>query len=296
MENDEILILPTDLVTLTKTNHVSEIQYLQHMNTKQTIQKINSKSYVLLETGEVKDFKKTENRSEGLKSLYKTFKKLRYLINNNFIGAQNELFVTLTFAPDRKGWRPTLGDNDYLALCFKNFIRKMKRKYGRIEFLRVVEPHADGHAHYHVLLRFDDHKKMYIHSSDLAKIWGEGFTVVHSLKNVDNIGAYVSAYLTDIELTEKTGMDECLSGHKTEVLEKEGKKYIKGGRMKYYPTGKQIYNKSKGIVEPVRKRMTYEKAKKIVGPGRPTYEKNINVENAEFTNKIRYENYNSLRL
>ena len=49
--------------------------------------------------------------------------------------------------------------------------------------------------------------------------------------------------------------------NKKEVIEKDGKKYIKGGRVRYYPTGTQIYNKSKGIVEPERLKMKYAEAK-----------------------------------
>src|SRR5699024_9909167 len=120
---------------------------------------------------------------------------------------------------------------------FRKFTSKLKRRYGSVEYIRVLEPHEDGHAHLHVLLKFVDYKKMYIPNKDLANIWGNGFVTVHSLKNIDNIGAYVSAYLADVELTEKTGHDEMFNSKETEIIEKGDKKYIKGGRLKYYPTG-----------------------------------------------------------
>lgn len=297
MEDEEILIKSSDLVTVTKMNHVTEIQYMAKRNSSVNIRKINSDEYVDLVTGEIKEFKKTDDRSQGLNSLRQTFKKLRYLINNNFKGSKNELFITLTYAPDGSNWRPTLSDSDYLSKTCKAFQRKLKSKYGSIEFIRVLEPHEDGHAHYHMLIRFDDYKKIYISNYDLNSLWGNGFVTIHSLKDVDNIGAYVSAYLTDIELTEKTGFDEIMADNRNvEVIEKDGKKYIKGGRVKYYPTGKQIYNKSKGIIQPERTVMKYSEAKKIVGSGQPTFEKNIFIEKNEFSNKIRFESYNSKRL
>lgn len=292
----DISIGQNEIVTVTRMNHLTEIQYMEKMNTRQTIKKLSSDEYLNLDTGEIKRFEKTENRSEGVISLYKTFKKLRYLINNNFSGAKNELFITLTYAPDGSKWRPMLSDSDYLSKTCKAFQRKLKSKYGSIEFIRVLEPHEDGHAHYHMLIRFDDYKKIYISNSDLNSLWGNGFVTIHSLKDVDNVGAYVSAYFTDIELNQSTGNDLINSSDSNGVIEKDGKKYIKGGRLKYYPTGKQIYNKSKGIKEPVRKTMTYKNAKKIVGSLQPTFEKNILIENDKFSNKIRHESYNSKRV
>lgn len=294
--DNDVIVTPNDLVTITRMNHVTEIQYMECMNTQQRIQKLSEDRYLVLDTGEVKEFIRTENRSESKTGLYKTFKKLRYLINNNFIGAANELFVTLTFAPDSDGYRPLIKDTDYLAASCKAFQQRLRRKYGCVEFIRVLEPHEDGHAHYHMLIRFDDYDKIYIPNEELNRLWGKGFVNVHSLKDIDNIGAYVSAYLSDIELNVQTGLDECRQNNNAQVLEKDGKKFIKGGRVKYYPSGTQIYNKSKGIKEPGRSRMKYKNAKKIVGSRKPTFEKNIVLDGEEFTNKLRFESYNSKRL
>lgn len=293
---EHFVIGDKDIVTVTKMNHITEIQYMQRRNTRQSIQKLSSEEYVVLDTGEVKLFEKAENRSEGKISLYKTFKKLRYLINNNFTGSKNELFVTLTFAPNDLGWRPTVGDTDYLAKAFKVYLQRLKRCYGSVDFIRVLEPHEDGHAHYHVLLKFIDKDSVFIKNSDMAKLWSKGFVKIHSLKDVDNIGAYVSAYLTDVEFNEQAVLKSMLAGENVEVIEKDGKKYIKGGRVKYYPTGKQIYNKSKGILEPERTTMYYSKAKKIVGSAKPTFEKNIVIETNDFSNVLRFESYNSKRV
>lgn len=297
MVDKEISIPDKHLVTVTKMNHITEIQYMEKMNTRQNIKKISSDKYVVLDTGEIKEFKRNEKKSDNVNSLYKTFKRLRYLINNNFKGKRNELFVTLTFAKDENGWRPDCGDTEFLSVCFKKFMRLLKREYGSIEFVRVLEPHWDGHAHYHVLLRFDDLSSVFIPANEFRdSYWKMGGVKIHSLKDVDNIGAYVSAYLTDVEVNKKTELDECATGKPTEIVEREGKRYIKGGRLKYYPLGVQIYNKSKRVVEPKRAVMTYEKAKKIVGSGQPTFEKNIVIEKDDFTNSIRFESYNSHRL
>lgn len=291
-------VMNDEIVTFTKMNHISEIQYLSAVNTKARTRKLNAEEYVDLRTGEIKQFELSETRADNVNSLKKTFKKLRYLINNNFVGNPNEFFITLTFSPDESGWRPSVADTEYLAKCMKVFIQRLKRKYGQIEFVRVLEPHEDGHAHFHMLIRFDDYDKIYIPNSELNALWGYGFVQINNLKNVDNIGAYVSAYFSDIELNEQTGHDELMSAtDKTEILEKSGKKYIKGGRLKYYPPGVQIFNKSKGLQYPDRKKMTYLEAKEKAGSLQPTFQKSmiLSDDDNDFELSIRYEYYNSKR-
>lgn len=294
----------SDIVTVTKMGHITEVQFMQKMNRSATIKKLSKDEYCDLATGEIKEFKHTEVRTDSYNSLRQTFKKLRYLINNNFRGEKNELFVTLTFAPDKNGWRPMLGDNIYLAKCFKNFREKLERKYGKdsVKFIRVLEPHADGHAHYHVLLRFDGYDSIYIPNAEFEKIWGYGYVKIHSLKNVDNIGAYVSAYLTDVEFNEETDTGTVITAMQEDrqleikMVDGEEKKFIKGGRLHMYPSGKQIYNKSKDMSMPERATMTYKNAKKIVGSAEPHYAKKYEIESDDFTNTVIFEQYNSERL
>lgn len=303
-EAEKAVIALSDIVTVTKMGHITEIQYMQKMNRSATIKKLSKDEYCDLATGEIKEFTHTQNRAQSYKSLRKSFKDLRYLISNNFSGRKNELFITLTFAPDDNGWRPMVGDNKYLSKCFKAFHRKLEGKYGKdsVKFIRVLEPHADGHAHYHVLLRFDGYDNIYIPNAELEKVWGFGYVKVHSLKNVDNIGAYVSAYLSDVELNDQTDVKTVCTAlqedRKVEIKTVDGKekKFIKGGRLHMYPSGKQIYNKSKGLAMPERETMTYKNAKKIVGTATPHYSKKYEIESDDFTNTVIFEQYNSKRL
>jgi len=142
LDKETAIISLSDVVTVTKMGHITEVQYMQKMNHSPTIKKLSKDEYVDLSTGEIKEFKHTENRAQGYKSLRKTFKNLRYLINSNFFGRKNELFITLTFAPDQKGWRPMVGDNRHLSKCFTAFNRKLEGKYGKenLQFIRVLEP------------------------------------------------------------------------------------------------------------------------------------------------------------
>lgn|SRR5574337_68457 len=287
-------IQPNDIVTVTKMNHLTEIQYMEKMNRTASIRKLNKDEYVLLETGEIKQFEHTENRSESYNSLRQTFKKIRYLINNNFVGGSNELFVTLTYPG------ANMNDPKKLYKDLDKFIKKLKYRYKSettIDYLHVVEPHERGGFHVHSLLRFNELKSIFIPNAELADIWGHGFVTIERIGDVDNIGAYLSAYLADVELNEETVAVAMREGR--EVIEKEingeTKRFIKGGRLHMYPPKFRIFRKSTGIAFPERKTMSYKNAKKVVGSAQPHYSKTYSIETDEFSNTLAFEQYNSKR-
>lgn len=289
-----VIIPDGDLVTVTKMNHIVEVQHMQKMNRKAHIKKLDKDRYIYLGSGEIKEFDHIENRSQSFNSLRQTFKKLRYLINNNFTGAGNELHVILTYAEN-------MTDTKRLYKDYEKFIKRLRYKYkdiSSIDYISVVEPQGRGAWHCHVLLRFNEIDKVYIENSELAELWGHGFVTIRSLKDVDNIGAYLSAYLTDVELTEDNIISFVDTDYVIVVKEVNGqeKNIVKGGRLHLYPSGMNLFRKSKGIVYPERQRMKYKEIKKIVGSAEPTYQKSITVENDDFTNTINYEQYNLKRL
>ena len=294
-DHEQVLfgIKPTSVVTLTEMGHISEIQRMERQNQQQTIRKISKDEYIVLETGEIKEFNHIENRSQSMNSLRQTFKKLRYLINNNFVGAKNELHMTLTYAEN-------MTDTERLYADFKRFMMRLKRKYKgqSIDYLNVIEPQERGAWHCHLLLRFNDVGSVFLENKKIAEMWEQGFVTIRSLAEVDNIGAYLSAYLSDIELTDETETLAYTDG--TEIVEKtvEGqkKKFIKGGRLHMYPPSMKLYRKSRGIVPPTRKKMTYEDAKKAVGSAQPHYSKTYDILTDDFKNTIHFEQYNSKRV
>ena len=291
-KTDEVIIKPNDLVTVTKMGNITEIQHMEKMNTRQTIQKISKHQYVVLETGEVKDFELSANRSENINSLRKTMKKMRYLINNNFYGKKNELALTLTYEEN-------MTDTKRLEEDLESFIDKLRYRYKgktKIEYMHVIEPQGRGAWHSHTLLRFEDLKYIYIPNDEIRKMWGQGIVTVKHLNNVDNIGAYLTAYLTDIEFTDENVRLEHI-GSTIEEKEVNGvkKKFIKGGRLFLYPPGMNLFRKSNGIKYPEREKMTYKKAKKEVGFAEPNFSSVTKIENDDFKNTISFEEYNSKR-
>lgn len=302
MDDREVVINPNEYVTVTAMNHIVEVQHMEKMNSKANIKKLDKNTYVDIGTGEVKEFKHSENRKDNYNSLRQTFKKLRYLINNNFVGQGNELHVTLTY-------KDNMTDTVRLYNDFKRFMTRLKRKYKKdttIDYLMVVEPQERGAWHCHTLIRFNDLKSVYIPNqfdkdtqesidAPLYDMWEQGWVTIHSLKDVDNIGAYLSAYLADVELTEENVGQAFKNDGEVKIKEVEGKKYIKGGRLHMYPPGMNLYRKSKGIVEPERVKMRFKDVKKIVGAATPHYGKKITIQDGEFDNTIQYLQYNKKR-
>jgi hypothetical protein len=291
---DEVFISENALVKVTKMNHIVEVQHMEKMNRKANIKKLDSNTYLDIATGEIKEFNHSENRQQNYNSLRQTFKKLRYLINNNFTGKGNELHIILTY-------KENMTDTDTLYKDFKRFFMRLKRKYQdktSIDYLTVVEPQGRGAWHFHVLMRFNELDKVYIKNKDLRELWGQGFVTIKSLKDVDNIGAYLSAYLADVELTEENILHAAAQQLEIQekVVEGQEKKFIKGGRLHMYPPGMNLYRKSKGILEPEREEMAFHRVKKIVGSRKPHYQKAITISDGEFENTISYLQYNTKRI
>lgn len=285
-------------VKIVNMGHIVEVMAIDKCNFEGLpITKLSKDTYLVNETGEILDYKHTENRTQNKDNLRKTFKKIRHLINYNFKGNQNELTFTITY-------KENMTDTKKLYEDFRRFILRLKYKYSNIDYLSVVEPQARGAWHCHVLVKFNDLKKVYIPNKEIAEMWGHGFVKVKSIrKDVDNMGAYLSAYLGDVEVNDENMEYICHEyiGKRFELkeveIEGQKKKFIKGGRLNLYPTGMNIYRKSKGIKYPPEEWIYYSQVKKIVGTATPNYSRVLNIiddDNKEI-NSITYEQYNLKR-
>lgn len=176
------------------------------------------------------------------RSLKRIFKELRQLIANNCEGGEKELFVTLTYAEQTSDYKQIHKD-------FKNFWDRLKTAYPSygLEYISVVEPHASGMFHLHVLLKATTADHLFIPNETMERIWGHGFTKTERLEDIDHIGAYVIAYMTDAEIPPDAVSEYEMYG---DVVEKDGKKYIKGMRLDFYPDGMQIARHSRGMIRP----------------------------------------------
>lgn len=281
-DGNDFSIQPDDFVTVTLMNDIYEIQYLQKSNRHSNILKIDSDRYVVKSTGEIKYYEHTETRSQSDNSIKQTMKKLRYLINANFSGQKNELWATLTFRDTNIAKRPNV-----IYRKFNKFIKRLNYKHKeKLEYIAILEPHginnndiSDWHGfHLHLLLKSSS-SSLYIPYHEFERIWGLGMCRIERLQGIDNIGAYLSAYLTNAELSDTDSKE---------------KKYIKGSRLWLYPKGVRIYRKSKGIQYPKRIKMPYQSARDMIGI-EPHYTKTYKIENDNFENIVIFEQFNKKR-
>lgn len=290
-------------VKITEMGNITEIMYMEKNHVGGfPIKKISKTEYVLLDTGEIKEYSfHAENRSQNKDNLRRTFKKIRELINTNFVGDKNELAFTITY-------KENMTDYKVLYKDFEKFMKRLKYKYPNTDYISVVEPQGRGAWHCHILLKLNDVKKAYIANKEVAELWGHGFVSVKAIsKEVDNLGAYLSAYLGDVEINDNNLNDLVSQGivqpgksFSIKEIEVDGKakKFIKGGRLHLYPVGMNIYRCSRGIKQPKVSHISYNDAKKIVGAATPNYSSHIKIldDDGTIINGITYEQYNMKRL
>jgi hypothetical protein len=206
------------------------------------MQKISKDQMVNRQTGEVKDIHHVTSRADpkNYESLRATFKKLKRIIGANFKGGQSELWITLTYKDS------PMKDSERLYKDFKIFMKRLRKETGKyLAYIVVIEPQRSGSLHAHLLLKTLDKSRLYIENSVVAQLWGQGFVNVRRLKDSDNVGAYLMAYLTNIDIN---NLED-----KPDNRKKISKKIIKGGRLGLYPINMQIYRRSRyGIVNPIK--------------------------------------------
>jgi hypothetical protein len=287
--------------------------WIEKRNTQMYIRKISSDYYIDLReapdpvTGELilHEFNRSENRAQNKAGVAKSLAHGRDLLNTNITDVANCRWVTLTYAEN-------MTDPKQLYEDFKNFNKRMRYKLGeKYEYIVAMEPQGRGAWHAHVVMIFE-HKAPFIPNAELAEVWGHGFVTIKKLDDVDNVGAYLTAYLGDMDLQEAIdtrqvnipagcSADNVIGEGIKEVEvdvdgEKIKKKYLKGGRLHMYPPKFNIFRYSRGIKQPTVEMMSADKAEKKVSADTLTFEKTLKIENGDdFETLLNYRYYNSKR-
>lgn len=299
---DEIPAMnPVLPVKVTSMGNVIEVQYMSKRNCKQTVKMLpGGEQYMICSTGEIKDIVHYETRNDNKKGLYKTFATARGIINANVTDVSKVRWCTLTYAEN-------MTDPKQLYTDFRDFNKRFqyyckKQGYSKPEYIVMMEPQGRGAWHAHLLYIWQDMKAPFIPNKDLAEIWGHGYVKVKKLDNVDNVGAYLTAYLGDMELMEACELDEMPIGKvkKVEVLEdgkKVNKAILKGARLNLYPANFNMLRCSRGVKRPDEEMMSQEMARKKVSGATKTFEKAvklIDIEN-DFESVLIKQQYNKVR-
>lgn len=234
------------------SGNVTELRAMDRSyNNLRHIKRINQNEYYDTRTGEVKEYQHREqNRTRNMN---RSFERLRQLINTNFTGEINERHITLTYAE-------RMTDFDKASMDFKRFWEKLHYHYPDLEFIRIIEPQQTGSWHIHTLLKSKNYRNLSIPLEQLETLWGHGFIRKTTTLGCDNVGAYFTALLKNLDVFED------------DTKEEADRQYIvKNARLRFYPPNKRFYGYSKGIVQPTRFKTTYKEALKFVNERNLTY-------------------------
>lgn len=298
---DNVIVCEDAKVRVKEMGNITEIMYSDTYDSKCSIKKLDKDTYMDLRSGEIKEFKKMENRACDIASIRKSLGRLRDYLNTNITDVNKCRWVTLTYAENMTDPRKLYDD-------FKNFNKRLryhlKQKY---EYIVAMEPQGRGAWHCHMVMIFDNNAP-YIPNDKMADIWGYGFTTTKKLDDVDNVGAYLTAYLGDMDVDEAVQDNEVLhralngSMQVKEVeVEVDGvkvkKSYLKGARLYMYPPQFNLYRCSRGIKQPTVYYDTEKNAQKKVSAGTLTYQKSIQLidQSNDFSKVLDYRYYNSIR-
>lgn len=248
------------------TGRQIEITYCDYRNTKQNIQKISNKEYINLIDGTINKFEKKDSRIDNIDSVKKTIKNLRDIINSNCEKSENILFVTLTY-------KENMTDRKRLMHDFEIFHKRWKRyhlkNYGYSpKYICVPEPQGRGAWHCHIIFIYPE-KPHYIENKKVAEMWGNGFVNIKKCDDIDNIGAYLSSYLTNTPTK-------------------------KGGRLHMYPVGMHMFRTSNDIKKPTIYYDSIENITKLLQNYDLTYWCSYEMENEKFSNRIEKRFYKKI--
>ena len=138
-------------------------------NLKKYIRK-DKDHYIDIDTGELLEYSR-KSQYKTKKEIVKAMKYLRELIQANFKGNFNELFITVTC-------RNEVTDIRKIKRYAKYFIKKLKKKYPekQFEYIYKFERQENQNWHIHFLIKDIKNKQLYIPNENIETIWNRGFT------------------------------------------------------------------------------------------------------------------------
>ena len=257
--------------------NIIEKMYLSKKNKRATVIRLPGEKMLIVRTGEIRRIQHMENRLECKNSLKKTMRRLRNLLNANIDDVSKCRWVTLTYAENMTDTKQLYEDFRKFNIRLKHYCKK--HDYRNYEYIVAMEPQGRGAWHCHVVYIFEN-KAPFIANDELRRIWGHGFVTIKRLDDVDNVGAYLTAYLCDMEYEEAVKSGVPIKQYATELKEveyeedgiKKSKYYVKGGRLYMYPPKFNLYRCSRGVKKPIEEYMTENDALKKVSAATLTFQ------------------------
>lgn len=257
-------------------------------------------NFVICATGEIKDVEHHTTRKDNKKGLYKTFANARGLINSNVTDVSKVRWCTLTYAENMTDPKQLYQDFEKFNKRFQYYCKS--KGYSKPEYIVMMEPQGRGAWHAHLLYIWQDMKAPFIPNEEFRALWGHGFVRIKKLDNVDNVGAYLTAYLGDMEIdeidiTRAVGKQCKIVEVEDENGQKVSKAIVKGARLDLYPANFNMLRCSRGVKRPIEEMMSQVEASKKVSGATKTFESAIKLTDSDtnFENIIIKEQYNKIR-
>lgn len=244
--------------------NVVEVTWIDCKNTTCHAIKLDGAHWVDPDTGEIHEYERSsEKRTDNTQELLKTFATIRALVNTNCKDPRRIRWITLTYAEN-------MTDTQRLYDDFRKFWQRFKRRWGKADYVAVVEPQGRGAWHVHVIAIWSE-KAPYVPNAELRECWGHGFVKVNAVTDsCDNLGAYLSAYLANVP--DEKGEEVAQSDGTTKRIKKRG-------RLGMYPAHMQIYRTSRGIKRPevfwADSKENTERYARMVDGRTPVYEREV---------------------
>jgi hypothetical protein len=262
-----------------RAGDIIDVRKTENRNNKMSIAKISADEYVILETGEVKQFNRTADRSQT-DYMKTSMDNLRSIINANCTIKRSCAWFTVTY-------RDNMTDHKQLMKDWEKFWKRLKYSLPfDLEYITAVEPQERGSWHMHVILIRTDGRSLYIPQKALLDMWGHGGVNIKRLEDSDNVGAYLTAYLTNTATLDADGSIDI-------------KSIKKAMRLHLYPPKMKFYRTSKGIKIPEWVDIPDAQTKTVIESCTPNYRQIKEIIDDTDGNKRRqtivYEQYNMKR-
>ena len=213
--------------------------------------KLSKHEYVNLETEEVMQYKTNEIKTE--EAIKKSMKKVEQLLKNNFTGADNELFITLTTEEETT-------DFETIKAYYSKFWKKLTKNNKSLQGVCVFEKQQTRNSwHIHLILKDIEHKYLYINNGYIEELWGKGYCKTSRINKNNGIKTAKEIneekYMNEVHFEEEMqNFDiDMVIAYMTKMKTKEE-----------LPAHKNAYSKSKMIQFPQTKKMKYAEAQKLL--------------------------------
>lgn len=237
-----------DLINYVKINNDLRIVKNSFHNTVPRMRKLDNNRGINIKTGEVIEFKRSQNRSQRICDFKRSLSNLRDIIKLNVVALEKCLFITLTYEDN-------ISDREKFRKDFENFIKNFRRRFGKCDYIKPIEYQGRGAIHCHLIVIFDETPTFSITNEDIVKCWKHGSVDIGPIESPEATAKYLTNFLFEYNEADED-LDYWF----------KSKKQKKSERVCFYAPHEKLYTCSKNIKRPEKiKNKHYSEVKEKFG-------------------------------